>query len=271
MSSFFNPTIAAITLRGLLGRRRSLLIALPPALLLALTIGLRATTDANSARDLGWPGVVLGQIGLVTLLPLTAMIIGTSVLGTEIDDSSILHLLATPVGRGTVVFTKWVVATGATLVFAVLPITAAAFIGTSGYVDNPPAPTSPLAFLTPDLSPVHGTPGEAVGVIVAAVVGAVAYSAFFLFLSVVTKRSVAVTLIYILVWESLLTRQVSGLRLLSIGQYELGLADRIGHLPNLGAHLSMGTSVVMSVLFTVVALGYGTYRLRSFRLAGEAA
>src|SRR2546430_9691788 len=32
-----------------------------------------------------------------SLLPLTAMIIGTSVLGTEVDDSSILHLLATPV------------------------------------------------------------------------------------------------------------------------------------------------------------------------------
>ena len=29
MSTVFNPTIAAITLRGLLGRRRSLLIALP--------------------------------------------------------------------------------------------------------------------------------------------------------------------------------------------------------------------------------------------------
>src|SRR5436305_672652 len=105
----FNPTIARITLRGLLGRRRSLLIALPPALLLAITIGLRATTNADSSHDLGWPGVVLGQIGLVTLLPLTAMIIGTSVLGTEIDDSSILHLLATPVNRTTVVFTKWVV------------------------------------------------------------------------------------------------------------------------------------------------------------------
>jgi ABC-2 type transport system permease protein len=102
MSTVFNPTIAAITLRGLLGRRRSLLIALPPALLLALTIALRVTTDINSSHDFGWPGVVLGQIGLVTLLPLTAMIIGTSVLGTEVDDSSILHLLATPVSRATV-------------------------------------------------------------------------------------------------------------------------------------------------------------------------
>jgi ABC-2 type transport system permease protein len=260
----FNPTIAKLTLRGLLGRRRSLLIALPPMLLLAITITLRATTDANSSHDLGWPGVVLGQIGLVTLLPLTAMIIGTSVLGTEIDDSSILHLLATPVSRGSVVFTKWVVASAATLGFAVLPLAVAAFIGVSGYVDNP----NPydLGFV-----PIKGDAQEAVGIIVAAIVGALAYSAFFLFLSVVTKRSVAVTLIYILIWESLLTRQVPGLRLLSIGQYELGLADRIGHLPNLDAHLTVGTSAVMSAIFTVGALAYGTYRLRSFRLTGDAA
>jgi len=102
----FNPTIAAITLRGLLGRRRSLLIALAPLILLALTIGLRA----GGATDHAWPGVVLGQIGLVVVVPLTAMIIGTSVLGTEVDDSSILHLLATPVSRTTVIVTKWIVA-----------------------------------------------------------------------------------------------------------------------------------------------------------------
>src|SRR5258708_4254366 len=159
----FNTTIASITLRGLLGRRRSLLIALPPLLLLAITIALRATTDANSSHDLGWPGVVLGQIGLVTLLPLTAMIIGTSVLGTEIDDSSILHLLATPVSRTPVIFTKWVVASAATLVFAVVPIAVAAFIGTSGVVDNP----GPLDLT---FTPMQGDAKEAIGIIVAAVV-----------------------------------------------------------------------------------------------------
>jgi ABC-2 type transport system permease protein len=256
----FNPTIAAITLRGLLGRRRSLLIALPPVVLLALTIGLRA----GHPNDMSWPGVILGQIGLVTILPLTAMIIGTSVLGTEVDDSSILHLLATPVSRTTVVVTKWIVASGATLVFAVIPITVAAFIGTSGSVDNP----NPLDFTD---AGVPGTSKEAVGIVVAAVVGALVYSAFFLFLSAVTKRSVAASLIYILVWENLLTTQVSGLRLLSIGQYELGLANSVGHLPNLSWHLTLSTSVVMSVLFTVGALAYGTYRLRSFRLTGDAA
>lgn len=261
--SFYNPTIAAITARGLLGRRRSLLIVLAPAILLALTIGLRATGPST----LNWPGIVLGQLGLVTILPLTAMIIGTSVLGTEVDDSSILHLLATPVSRTTVVITKWIVASAATLAFAAVPLGIAAFIATSGPVDQ----ANPVDTLSTGVISVAGTPNEALGVIVAALVGSIAYSAFFVFLSAVTKRSVAASLIYILVWEELLTSQVSGLRLLSIGQYELGIADQVGHLPNLNAHLTLSTSVIMSTLFTVGALAYGTYRLRSFRLTGDAA
>ena len=44
------------------------------------------------------------------LLPLTALIIGTSVLGAEVDDGSIVHLLATPVSRTSVILTKFAVA-----------------------------------------------------------------------------------------------------------------------------------------------------------------
>ena len=41
-------------------------------------------------------------VGFSVILPLTALIIGTSVLGAEIDDGSIVHLLATPVRRSSV-------------------------------------------------------------------------------------------------------------------------------------------------------------------------
>ncbi len=44
-----------------------------------------------------WPSHLLGSFGFAVVLPLTALIIGTSVLGAEIDDGSVVHLLATPV------------------------------------------------------------------------------------------------------------------------------------------------------------------------------
>src|SRR6185437_5244229 len=103
MSGLVNPTVARITLRATLGRRRALLFAIPAVVLILLTVALKATR----APVLPWPSHVLGTFGFSVLLPLTALIIGTSVLGAEIDDGSIVHLLATPVRRSSVVATKF--------------------------------------------------------------------------------------------------------------------------------------------------------------------
>src|SRR6266581_4896517 len=106
MSGLVNPTVARITLRATLSRKRALLLALPAVVLILLTVALKA----SRAPLRPWPSHVLGTFGFSVLLPLTALIIGTSVLGAEIDDGSIIHLLATPVRRRDVIATKFVVA-----------------------------------------------------------------------------------------------------------------------------------------------------------------
>ena len=86
----FNTTVAWITLRATLSRRRALLFALPAVILILLTVALKASHPPMRL----WPSHVLGTFGFSVLIPLTALIIGTSVLGAEIDDGSIVHLLA---------------------------------------------------------------------------------------------------------------------------------------------------------------------------------
>src|SRR5271170_3609694 len=107
MSAYFNPTIAVLTVRATLGRRRAVLFAIPAVILIALTLVLRAS---RPGPDVLWPDRVLGDFGFSVLLPLTALIVGTGVLGAEIDDGSAIHLLATPVRRGSIVVTKFAVA-----------------------------------------------------------------------------------------------------------------------------------------------------------------
>ena len=97
----FNPTVAGITVRATLGRRRAILFAVPAVILIALTLILRASHPAGAQ----WQDTVLGDFGFSVLLPFTALIIGTGVLGAEIDDGSIIHLLATPVRRADVIVT----------------------------------------------------------------------------------------------------------------------------------------------------------------------
>jgi len=237
-----NPTVAVITFRATLGRRRALLFAIPPVILIGLTVILRATNPPNH----GWPYTILGDFGFSVLLPLTALIIGTSVLGAEIDDGSIVHLLATPVSRASVILTKFTVASLLTMVFAAIPELIAGLIAPSGHK-------------------------LAIALLVGAVVGSVIYSAIFVMLSTLTTRAVAVGLLYVLIWEGLLGNLIGGVRILSAGHYALGVANSIAPNTNLNASLSLDTSLVMGIIVTVGALVLATRRLAAFGISGEAA
>jgi len=51
MSALFNPTVAWITLRATLSRKRALLFALPAVILILLTAALRASGVSVTRRD----------------------------------------------------------------------------------------------------------------------------------------------------------------------------------------------------------------------------
>jgi ABC-2 type transport system permease protein len=243
MSGYFNPTIAALTVRATLGRRRSFLFAIPAVILIALTLVLRAS---RPGPYISWPDQVLGDFGFSVLLPLTALIVGTGVLGAEIDDGSAIHLLATPVKRATIVVTKFAVAAAVTAVFAAVPELVA-------------------GLLAPNSS------GLAVALFVGALVGSVIYSAVFVLASVLTTRAIAFGLLYVLIWEGLLSNLVGGARILSIAHYCLGIANYIHPDARLQAGLSLGTSVILGAIVTVGALVLATRRLSSFAIQGEPA
>jgi ABC-2 type transport system permease protein len=236
-----NPVVFRITLRATLGRKRAFVFILIPVLLLAITVLLRLVAKSPS-----WPAEFLGVFGLSVVLPLTALIIGTSALGAEIDDGTVIHLLATPVSRLSVVTSKFAAAVVLTLAFGAVPEFLAAAIA-KGFADR----------LT-------------IGLLLGAVVASVAYNAVFVMLSVLTTRAIAVGLLYLLVWEGLLGNFVGGVRVLSVGQYSVSVANAIARTSALNAHLTTGTATVMAVLVTVAALAVAGRRLSSFALKGDA-
>ena len=237
-----NPVVFKLTIRATLGRRRALIFMIAPVLLLAITGLLKA--EANSAV---WPPEFLSIFGFTVVVPLTALIIGTSVLGAEVDEGSIVHLLATPVPRSVVVWSKYLVAVALTATFVAVPELLAGLIATGGVTKL------------------------AVGLFVGALAGSVMYNAIFVMVSVMTTRAIAVGLGYVLIWEGLLANFVSGARLLSVGHYSLGVANGIAHDGNaLNAGLNLGTSVVMGAIVTAIALVIAVRALSSFSLKGDA-
>ena len=231
--------IAAITLRAMLGRKRALLLAVPPLVLIAAALAMRAGHHAGGAA---WPAAA-STFEFSVVLPLTALVIGTGVLGAEIDDGTIITVLATPVRRQVIIEAKYAVAAAATIAIAAVPELLAGLIA--------------------------GGPRLAAGLFAGAAAGAAVYSALFLALSVLSARAVAIGLAYVLIWEGVLANAVSGARLLSAGQYALGIAQAAAHDPALGARLGAATSAVMGALVIAAALTVASVRLGSFSLQGE--
>ncbi|MFF4890057.1 ABC transporter permease subunit [Micromonospora chersina] len=232
-------TVSWITTRGLFGRRRFLLLLPLPGLLLALAI---------LSRSLGvdpgeWGPAVLVGLGLAVVLPVVALIVGTGVLGAEIDDGTVVHILTKPLPRWQIVLPKLAVAAGVTAVTVAVPLYVAGVLAHSVRLG--------LALAA------------------AASIGALAYCAFFVALSLLTRRPVLLGLVYVLIWEGLLGNFVSGTKVLSIQQYVIALADRIAPTEMLATDVSVPVAAVMSALiavgFTVLAID----RLRSFSVAGE--
>ena len=79
---------------------------------------------------------MLGTFGFTVLLPLTALIIGTSVLGAEIDDGRSSTCWPRRCAGPSVILTKFAVATVLTMMFAAVPELIAALIAGGG---NTPA------------------------------------------------------------------------------------------------------------------------------------
>jgi ABC-2 type transport system permease protein len=232
-------TVAYITTRGLFGRRRALLLLPLPVLLVGLALICRGY-DVNPA-DWGTP-VIVG-LGLAVVLPVIALIVGTGVLGSEVDDGTIVHILTKPLPRWNIILAKLGIAIGVTAVTAAVPLFIAGMLADSVRLG--------------------------LALVVGAVVGAAAYSAFFLLLSLLTRRPVLLGLVYILVWEGLLGRFVSGTRVLSIEQYVITISDKIAPTDLLPGKVSLPVAIIMSVIVTVGCTVAAIDRLRSFSVAGE--
>jgi ABC-2 type transport system permease protein len=241
MPGLVNRDIIWLTLRGAMGRRRALLFALPAIILIGISALLKAKAHSNV-----WPPEVLGTVGYL-ILALTALIVGGSVLGAEIDDGSILHLLATPVNRRAIVLSKYLVAVVLTIAFAAVPEYVAGAIATG--------PSS----------------GLAVGLFVGALAGSVIYNALFVMLTAAFSpgQALAIGLLYVLAWEGLLASLVPGVSLLSAEHYSLAVANSIAHNGALHAYLNLGTGIGMGMVVTVASLVFASVVLSGFNATGD--
>ena len=231
--------VVGVTLRGLVGRRRMLLMLLLTALPVLVGLLIRARGGRADAPE------ILDTLVIRTVLPLIALIVGTAAIGGEIEDGTLVYLLTKPLRRWRLALAKVAVAAGLTVALVIPPM-----------------------LLTGVL--VSGLGSEAVGTTlgfgVAATLGGIAYAVVFTCLGTVTGRALVVGLAYTLLWEGVLAGLLEGTKFLSIRQATLGLAAAwTGEDPGVDALDPVVSAVVIAV---AIGGGFGltTAALRRFQV-----
>jgi ABC-2 type transport system permease protein len=239
--------ILVLSLRAL-GRGRRLLavgvlLAIPPllALLYALT-----TEEPDGQR---FVVQLFDHVMLPILLPLTAMIFGTSALGSEIEDRTLIYLTLRPVSRLTIALAKWL---AVAVLTAVLIEVSIALINLAGTLND-----GTNLYMTADgTTAVQGS--VLAPTLVGGLLGSAAYGAVFLVLGrIAPKRGILIGFVYVLAWEGLAAGLSTALATFSVRGYVQGIVDAmLGDSPL--AHVvssSWGAGVSVIVLLGIAAGG----------------
>jgi ABC-2 type transport system permease protein len=232
-------TIALVSLRALLSRRRALLMVLLAAV--PVLVGLLARLRGLPGDPVERTAAIIDQLVIRTVLPIVALVFGTAAIGAELEDGTAVHLLTKPVPRWRIVAAK---------ALAAAPLTALLAVGATlltGLAVGAERGTMPV------------TLALAVGVLL----GSVLYVVVFIALSIITSRALIVGLVYVILWEGVLAGLFEGTRVLSIREYAVSISAAIDAAASTGsvAPLAATTAIVASTVVLVVGFLVATRQL----------
>jgi ABC-2 type transport system permease protein len=247
MSGPLNRTVMWLTWRQMFAKRRlALAIVFSLAPLLFTLVFKLVAEDGDDSRVHFFTGLER-EVVIGTLLALAAVIFGTTAFGGEVDDGTLVYLLVKPVPRWKIALSKLVVATSASFAISV--------------------PGIVLPWL------VLSGPGLTIDMLwaffAAAAVGSLIYCSIFLSLGLTTRRSLVVGLVYVILVEGMLARNLPGLRSLSVREFAAVVAASVspatGTTP--ASIVSLSTVRVMGAVIVVLATGWAMRKVSRFELA----
>lgn len=233
-------------MRQLLGKRRTLLLLVGACLPVVVAILFRLFSDETADPQEFIAAGVLDGLTVTFILAFVALVMGTAALGADIEDGTAVYLFARPIPRSQIIISKlipaWIISAAVTATSALL----AGFIGLWGE----PMANLPIAFA------------------VATIAGSLLYCAVFLCLSIYTSRALIIGLIYVFVWEALLTNFLPGTRLFSIREYTRALADVMSSTSSSDWEARLGgpQAVVLMVIVGALAVFLAIKRLQRWEI-----
>jgi ABC-2 type transport system permease protein len=235
-----NKTLRLLTfsLGQLLAGRRLVIIALLVALPLVLPAVFANGADVEPAT---FTLELFRQMVLPVLLPVVALTFSTSTLGSELRDGTVTNLLLKPIPRPAVLGAKYLAAVVSSLVVLLPAETVGHLVAAGGL----------------------GSTDLLTGMLLATVVGTLAYCALGLLLSLLMARALLVGLAYALLWEGAVVSVAPSAASLSIRGYTEGVLAAVLRGGGLGLETRLGpvSATVLAAVVTLAALVLAVRRL----------
>lgn len=226
-------TIATMTWRSLSRGWRPLLLLALPLGGLALALLLRV---ASGGVDEVMADQIVRDLATGVIVPLAALLVAVNGIGNEVDDSSVLHILATPTSRASILLQKMLVICGVSVLLGALTCGGMALIMGSQ---------------------------ETTSWLVAGAVSGLAYGAVFTALSTWVKHAVIIGALYLVLWEGMLIGLAPRARFLSLHHGALAVAEKfrdtramvdLTDLSTIGGVMVLGIALVAGFLLAWWAL-----------------
>jgi len=189
------------------------------------------------------------EILFAVLAPLAAVIFATNAFGGEVEDGTLIYLMAKPVPRWQTVMIKYLVALGVTLL-----------IGFAGVL------LPWFALRNAEL------PGSlAMGMLFGVLVSAMVYCALFVYIGLKTRRGLLFGLLYIVFFENVMSRNFDGVKSLSARELSLAAAQWAsgGTIKWSAPGVEMSTVWWVGSIILVVSLALAILKLTHYELAEQ--
>lgn len=242
-------TIIGLTLRQFLRAKSVLVVA---GISLFPVIFAIIPHFANRQRVLPIRDIVGNTIYLdlfaATLLPLATLVLATAAFGDELEDRTLQYLTLKPISRLQIVLAKF---------FAVLLVT---------------VPIVWIGLMVTWTVAAWGHLGDNTDLIwpmfAGSLVGVLGFGSLFMLVSLLIHRALLVGIFYVFIWETALSRYLTGIRTISIKHYTQSMFVRLAddRLFRIDSVAATSTIVATVVGIVVVSLGLATWRLRRMNL-----
>ena len=200
--------VFSLSLRQITGVRRLIIVVLLALLPVALTLILRLTSGNDSGGDT--EDFVIGVVNALivgVVLPILVMALATSSFGNDLEDRTLSFIVLTPIAKWKIALSKLAASVLVAAPLALVSGAVSLFIGLDG-----------------DLNSV-------LAVCAGLLIGVAAYASVFTWAGLITTRALAFAIVYVFLWEGVMSALVPGVKYLSVSTYSLSVMYGLGDGP----------------------------------------